>query len=142
MRRMERYCVYQERCHQEIHQKLVQMRMIPEAIDTIIVHLISHDFLNESRFSQAFALGKFRQKHWGKLRIKRELKMRGLGDYLIRKGLATIPESEYLSALNELADRKRQQWEALPKEALNRKLYQFLAYRGWENDLILDQLRK
>jgi regulatory protein len=140
MRRMERYCVYQERCHQEIHAKLIQMRMIPEAIDTIIVHLIEHDFLNESRFAETFALGKFRQKQWGRLRIRRELKSRGIGDFLIQKALKTISEAEYLTAFEELAAKKREQWKALPKDSLNRKMYQFLAYRGWENELIFDYL--
>lgn len=140
MRRLERYCVYQERCHQEIHAKLIQMRMIPEAIDTIIVHLIEHDFLNESRFVETFALGKFRQKQWGRLRIRRELKSRGIGDFLIQKALKTISEAEYLTAFEELAAKKREQWKALPKDSLNRKMYQFLAYRGWENELIFDYL--
>ena len=138
---MERYCVFQERCHREILQKLQQMRMIPEAIDEIIVHLIEHDFLNEGRFSENFALGKFRQKNWGKLRIRRELKARGIGDYLIRQALLKISDSDYLSALKLLVEKKSLQFEMLTLEEKNRKLYHYLAYRGWESDLIMEQLR-
>jgi regulatory protein len=141
MRRMERYCVYQERCHQEIQAKLIQMRMIPEAIDTIIVHLIEHDFLNESRFAQTFALGKFRQKQWGRLRIRRELKAKGIGDFLIQKAIASIAETEYRNAFEALAIKKIEQWQDLPKDSLNRKMYQYLAYRGWENELIFEFLQ-
>jgi regulatory protein len=140
-RKMERYCVFQERCHREILQKLQQMRMIPEAIDEIIVHLIEHDFLNEGRFSENFALGKFRQKNWGKLRIRRELKARGIGDYLIRQALLKISDSDYLSALKLLVEKKSLQFEMLTLEEKNRKLYHYLAYRGWESDLIMEQLR-
>jgi regulatory protein len=137
-RRMERYCVYQERCHQEIHAKLAQMRMIPEVIDQIIVHLIEHDFLNESRFAQSFALGKFRQKQWGRLRIRRELKAKGIGDFLIQKALGNISETEYLTMFETLAAKKHEQWQDLSKDSLNRKMYQYLVYRGWENELIFN----
>ena len=34
--RLQNYCAYQERCHQEVRNKLKEMRMIPEAIDRII----------------------------------------------------------------------------------------------------------
>ena len=85
-KRMERYCAYQERCHKEVQQKLKQMRMIPEAIDQIIYHLLQHNFLNETRFSQAFARGKFRTKKWGKNRIISELTFREISKYNIRSG--------------------------------------------------------
>ena len=45
-RSIEKYCAYQERCHQEVSKKLHDMRMIPQAIDQIIGHLLAHNFLN------------------------------------------------------------------------------------------------
>jgi len=55
--RMERFCAYQERCHKEVVAKLRQMRMIPEAIDLILTHLIEDNYLNEERFARSFARG-------------------------------------------------------------------------------------
>ena len=69
-KKLEHYCAYQERCHKEVRQKLLSMRMIPESIDTIIVHLIKHNFLNEERFTKAYVRGKFKFKSWGKGRLK------------------------------------------------------------------------
>lgn len=72
--KLQKYCAYQERCHQEVHQKLKEMKMIPEAIDYIIVELIQHNFLNEERFTKSYIRGKFRIKKWGKHRLILELK--------------------------------------------------------------------
>jgi hypothetical protein len=46
--KIEHYCAYQERCHDEVVQKLRTMKMDADEIDTIIVKLIQDNFLNES----------------------------------------------------------------------------------------------
>ena len=43
-RSLENYCAYQERAHSEVVEKLRGMRMIPEAIDAVVDHLIQEDF--------------------------------------------------------------------------------------------------
>ncbi len=83
--KLEHYCAYQERCHQEVVNKLQELGMIPAAIDAIISSLIQNNYLNEMRFAQSFARGKFRIKKWGKNRILRELKLRNISNYNIKK---------------------------------------------------------
>ena len=73
-KKLQHYCSYQERCHQEVYQKLRSMRMIPEAIDIIIVSLIKDNYLNETRFAKTFVNGKFRIKKLGKQRLILELR--------------------------------------------------------------------
>ena len=85
LEKMRHYCAYQERCHKEVKNKLYSMQMIPEAIAQIVGTLVSENYLNESRFALQFAQGKFSIKHWGKMRITRELKTRSISDYDIRK---------------------------------------------------------
>ena len=38
-RKLERYCVYQDRCHKEIETKLKEFVLIEEAQNQIILHL-------------------------------------------------------------------------------------------------------
>ncbi|AFL80849.1 hypothetical protein Aeqsu_1356 [Aequorivita sublithincola DSM 14238] len=136
-KRMERYCAYQERCHKEVHQKLYEMRMIPLAIDEIIDHLLRHNFLNETRFAQAFARGKFRVKKWGRNRIVNELKMRQISTFNIKIALKEIPDSEYYKTFEALAEKRLKQLVSekdLQKK--RKKLADYLFYRGWESELV------
>ncbi len=142
-KRMERFCAYQERCHQEVVSSLKSMGMIPEAIDTIAVHLIESGFLNEERFARAFAKGKLHQKGWGKSRIRMELKRREITEHLIRKALEEIEQEEYLQVFNALAEKRWQQLagEDDPQKKL-RKFADYLQYRGWTFDQILEKSRE
>ncbi|WP_416171405.1 RecX family transcriptional regulator [Algoriphagus boritolerans] len=46
--------------------------------------------MNEERFARAFARGKFRIKHWGKIRITRELKMREISPGVSNMGFQRL----------------------------------------------------
>ncbi|NQZ44197.1 MAG: RecX family transcriptional regulator [Flavobacteriaceae bacterium] len=139
-RKMERFCAYQERCHKEVVQKLKDMRMIPQAIDQIIAHLIEANFLNEERFAKSFARGKFNQKKWGKTRIVRELRMREISRFNINSALAEITDEAYRATFDELAEKKAAQIEATDLMKKRRKLADYLLYRGWESDLVYQKV--
>ena len=139
---MEKYCAYQERCHQEVRKKLQSMQMIPEAIDHIIVHLIQHNFLNESRFVQAFVQGKFNNKKWGKLRLYRELKGRDIPKTVIERALQEIPDAKYLKTFNELAEKQVSKIKETNPWKKKRKLADYLLYRGWESHLVYDKVNE
>ena len=142
-RKLEAYCAYQERCHKEVKQKLRTMGMIPEAIDQIIYHLLQHNFLNESRFSQAFARGKFRVKKWGKQRIISELKFREISQFNIKLALKEIPESEYLSTFDALSEKRMRQLEdEMNLQKKRKKLADYLFYRGWESSLVWEKVKE
>lgn len=143
IKRMEGYCAYQERCHKEVNQKLYEMRMIPEAVDQIIYHLIQHNFLNETRFAQAYARGRFRFKKWGKIRIVRELKFRDISHFNIQIALKEIPEEEYHTTFDELAEKRIRQLESEKNLQRKRKKFaDYLFYRGWETDLVYEKVRE
>ena len=140
--KLERYCAYQDRCHLEVVSKLKEMRMIPEAIDVIVAHLIQENYLNEERFARSFARGKFNIKKWGKNRIVNELKRRQISTFNIKCALSEISEEDYLNTFNELAIKR---WEQLNTENLQRrkkKLTDYLFYRGWESHLVYKKIQE
>ncbi|MFS4454640.1 regulatory protein RecX [Maribacter sp. 2304DJ31-5] len=139
---MERYCAYQERCHKDIILKLNEMRMIPEAVDQIMTHLIQENYLNEERFAKSFARGKFNIKKWGRKRIVNELKQRGISRYNISIALKEIDEKVYLETLNTLAKKRLGQITEKDIQKRKRKLADYLLYRGWESHLVYAKLQE
>ena len=139
---LENYCAYQERCHKDVTDKLKEMRMIPEVIDTIIVHLIENNYLNEERFAKAFARGKFRIKKWGKNRIVRELRFRQISKYSIDSALKEIDPSDYLHTLDELVQKRIAQVAEKNIYKKKRRVADYLLYRGWEPNLVYEKINK
>ena len=138
--KLEHFCAYQERCHQEVIAKLKAMGMIPAAIDMIVSHLIQSNYLNETRFAQSYARGKFRIKKWGKVRIKRELKARKISDYNIKLGLREISATEYDAAFWALFEKQKERVKEGSSVEKKKKILAFFSYRGWESELIYQAL--
>lgn len=139
-KKLERYCMYQERCHLEVITKLQTIGMIPEATDLIITHLIKNDFLNEERFSRSFARGKFNFKNWGKIKIVGELKQRNISKFNIKLAMEEIDEEDYIQKLDWLARKRLQQIKEANLQKRRKKLADYLFYRGWERDLVYSKI--
>jgi regulatory protein len=139
-RALEHYCIYQDRCNKEVEEKLSKMRLIPEIIKIVITHLIAENFLNETRFSQSFARGKFRIKKWGKVRIIRELKFRYITAYNIKIALKEINEEEYLETLDALIQKKIEQSTESNHYKKRKKITDYLLRQGYESSLIYDKI--
>ena len=135
-RALEHFCAYQERCHKEVEKKLYDLNMIPEAKEKIILHLLQHNFLNEERFSKAFARGKFSIKKWGKVRIVNELKFKNISTYNIKSALNEIDDKEYLDTLYSIAEKKLPSIKETNSYKKKQKLSTFLISKGYESNLV------
>ncbi|WP_435416439.1 regulatory protein RecX [Polaribacter aestuariivivens] len=135
-RKIEQYCVYQDRCHKEVEQKIRDYNLIPEAREMILLSLMKDDFLNEERFSKSFARGKFRIKSWGKQRIVRELKFRDISAYNIKTALKEIDESEYIETIYRITENRNEVISESNIYKRKKKLIDFLMRKGYENELI------
>jgi regulatory protein len=116
--------------------------MIPEAIDLIVSELIQDNFLNEERFAQSFARGKFRIKKWGRLRIVRELKFRNISKFIIDSALKEIDETDYLNTLDELARKRNAAVKEINPFKRKKKIADYLFYRGWESHLVYEKINE
>lgn len=137
--KLENYCIYQDRCHKEVREKLYTMRMIPAAIEQITIHLIEEKYLNEERF----ACGKFKIKKWGKTRITRELRSREISKNIIDLALTEIDEEDYVSTFQALAEKRMTQLTSeKDKYKKRKKLADYLQYRGWPMHWIYEKAKE
>lgn len=137
----EHYCAYQERAQQEVRDKLYEWGLWPDAVEATISELISDGFLNEERFAKAYTLGKFRQKGWGRIKIKQGLKLKRVPDVLIKKALAQIEADAYTDTLTDLLTKKAKTITEKDSYKRRYKLQQYALGRGYESDIILDVLK-
>lgn len=102
LQKIKQFCAYQERSHYETENKLSEYGLKNKEADNIIAILIEENYLNEQRFATQFALGKFRIKHWGKIKIKYELQLHHVSAYNIKWALQQIDEDEYWQCLQTI----------------------------------------
>ncbi|MBX2890961.1 MAG: RecX family transcriptional regulator [Saprospiraceae bacterium] len=108
--KMEHFCAYRERCPKEVRAKLAELGMKGADAAQILEVLSEDGFFDEERFALAYAGGKFRMNHWGRVRIRQELRMRDINESVIRRALGSIDEQEYLKLLNQLVEKKSRQY--------------------------------
>lgn len=142
LQKAKHYCSYQERCHQEVKEKLYSFGLRKIDVEEILSQLIQDSYLNEERFAIQFAGGRFRIKQWGKVKIKYELKQKQVSEYCIKKALAAIDEDDYRATFQKLAEEKDHSLRSEKNVFIKRrKIQDFLMQRGFEREMIGEYLK-
>lgn len=136
-----RYCAMQERCHQEVRDKLYAWGSHQEEVEQVIGQLISDGYLNEQRFADHYAVSKFRQKGWGRVMIREALRFRKITTPCITKALASIDDAEYINHLAGAVEKLRSKTKGRNAWEREQKVKRYLLTRGFEGDLIADAMK-
>jgi len=128
------YCARQERCQQELRNKLFAWELAGKDVENVISQLISEGYLNEARFAEHFAVSKFRQKGWGLKKIEQALKAKQVSEPCVRLGLKSIAEDEYRDALTNAVSKR---WERVKDEdpyVRKQKVFRYFLGKGFPAD--------
>jgi regulatory protein len=138
LQKLRHYCAYQERCHQEVKEKLYSFGLYRDDVDQAISTLIEENYLNEERFARAFVGGYFRSKHWGRVKITHALKQKGVSAYCIKKGMQEIDDEAYDKTIKDLVEKKMEQLKGEGLQAYQKKfkVSQYMMQRGFESPLV------
>lgn len=136
--KMQKYCVYQERCHKEVRSKLLTLKVYGDRLEVIMSKLVEDDFLNEERFAIAYTREKYRLTKWGKMKILNAMRAKDISSYCIKKAMNAVDQEEYLEILHRSIDKQKTIFENrnVSGYPLRSKLFQFAMRRGYEPDLI------
>jgi regulatory protein len=135
-----KYCAYQERSQQEVRNRLYSWGLHRQQVEQTIALLITENFINEERFAIAFAGGKFRIKHWGRIKIKAALAQKKVSPYCIKKALEQIPEKDYRNALQKIIVSHGKKIAEKDPVKKNYRIAQYLLSRGFEKELVWSKL--
>jgi regulatory protein len=132
------YCVYQDRCHAEVEQKMREFLLIEEAKDEIILYLLKENYLNEERFTRSYIRGKFYIKHWGRNKIKIHLKQKQISEKLISKCFDEIDEDDYYKTIGKIFEDYYSKQKGMQEYQKKSKTIKYLMSRGFEYEKISD----
>ena len=137
---MQKYCAFQERCHQAVRTKLLEHKVYGDALEEIITELIIQNFLDEERFAKTFARGKFRMKQWGRNKIKSELKLKQVSAYSIKEAMTEINDDDYLQTLQHIIAKKERLSHFKNQYDRVKKLTDYALGKGYEYEIIASVL--
>ncbi|MDP2238149.1 MAG: regulatory protein RecX [Bacteroidales bacterium] len=134
LEKARQYCDYEERCIQDVKNKLSQWSVQSELIDKIVIQLENENYLDEDRFVRAFALGKLRINKWGRNKILYALRSKNIPDLIIQIGLEELDSEEYIQILKKVLSSKKIN-ESDPYK-YNAKLAQYAIQKGFQPSLV------
>ncbi|TDH25224.1 RecX family transcriptional regulator [Segetibacter sp. 3557_3] len=141
LQKAKSFCAYQERSHREVRDKLYAFGLRKTDVEQVLTALIEENYLNEERFATQFAGGKFRVKGWGKIKIRYELRQKGVSAYCISHALAAIDSEDYTATLHKYVRAKAAQLTNEPVISRNRKIQAYLLQKGYEPLLIAEAIK-
>jgi len=130
------YCVYQDRCHAEVEQKMKEFLLIEEAKEEIMLYLLKENYLNEERFTRSYIRGKFYIKHWGKNKIKINLKQKQISEKLINACFDEINEADYEKTIKKMYEDYYSKQKGLKEYQKKSKTIKYLISKGFEYEKI------
>lgn len=126
------FCNYRDRCHKEVREKLYGMGLWKKEVDQVLMQMMDEDLLNEERFARSFARGYFRNKRWGKAKIKYELQLRQIHSRLIQTALTEIEDEEYTQTLEHLIEKKLNLLSSERPLTKKQKVANYLLQKGFQ----------
>jgi regulatory protein len=117
----------------ELARKLCQRGYPPEAVQAVVEALVANELLSEERLVEAYVAERL-GKGFGPLRIRAELRDKGVADALIQPHLAL--DDQRLLDYAARADRKRFGDAAAADRQEQVRRARFLEYRGFPSALI------
>ena len=105
-----------------------------------IADLIQRDMLNEERFAQAYARGKFRVNRWGRLKIRRMLQTKNISAFCIQSALSEIDDAQYIEQLERLAAAYMHKHRSMDAFTLRQRTAHYLMGKGYEGDLVWEAI--
>jgi regulatory protein len=124
---------------QTLRRKLIQKEYEAADADEAIRRLVDNGLLNDAKYAEQYARSKILMTGASKRRLQQELFRKGIKGELATTAIANVIEQEEIDTgvlIERLAKKKLAQFGDLEPLVLRRRLFAFLARRGYDLDEI------
>ncbi|MCH8156966.1 MAG: regulatory protein RecX [Nitrospinae bacterium] len=139
-----KYLVYRDRSRNEISRHLMEKEFSASAVEETLVYLEGNRYVDDTRFALQFGQSRIVNKRVGKIRLRRELKDKGLDNALIDQTLDSLyAEHDESKVALACAQKKIATLGTAETEKKRARLARFLERKGFSISMIypiLDQL--
>lgn len=129
----------------ELRRLLIRKGEAADLVDAAIERLLRAGFLDDQSFARQFARSKLLGAGLSRRRVQQELARRGVTREVAESALADVVAEEHVDeedGLQRVARKKLKSLERLDPATQRRRLYAFLARRGYDSDHIARTLRE
>ena len=123
----------------ELRRKLLQKGGAPEEVDEVLARLVDQKLLDDADYARQFARGKLATAGASRHRIAQELSRKGIRRDAAATAIDEVTEDEGIDPLQAAMRVARKKWKALASldaPTRKRRMYAFLARRGFNPDEI------
>lgn len=139
--RLQKLCSKAEYCEADIYRKaLKDLEGDANAARKVLEALISEKYVDNARYASAFAREKAAIQGWGPVKIRFQLKAKGVEEGTIRAALEEIDRGKQADKLNKLLQAKARSLAGDPQFRL--KLLRFGLTRGYDYDAVEAEVSK
>jgi len=116
-----RYLARREYGIEELKRKLVQRGADPDLVEQVVSDCVEQDLVSDERFTEMYVRMRIR-RCFGPMKIRGELRQRGIPDYLVSDALQVDPEIWYDAAARWAGRRIHGELDFSQKAKVHRKL--------------------
>ena len=139
--RLQKLCSKAEYCRADMYRKaLKDLEGDEEAAQKVVETLVAEKYVDDARFASAFAREKASLQGWGPVKIRFQLRGKGVPESVIAAALEEIEPEKADARLEKLLSAKARTLEGDPQ--LRLKLLKFALSRGYEYNTVEAALKK
>ncbi len=130
---------FRPRTAAELRRRLREKGYAPEVADAVVERLGEMGMVDDAQFAEMFVRDRVRLRPHGRRRLTQELRAKGVDGERAQAAIDDVLERENATE-TDLARQAAAKWRARPgedRQASRRRLYGFLARRGFGTDAIM-----
>lgn len=133
--RLQKLCSKAEYCSADVYRKaLKELDGDAESASRLVASLLEDRYVDDARYAAAFAREKASLQGWGPVKIRFQLRSKGVSEALITEALGEVDPQKADDKLDRLLSAKAKSLQGDPQ--LRLKLLKFALSRGYEYDAV------